>query len=138
MIEIVSVRDLRYHSPIEVPIEKKDVIRNSRYYHTIQYLYDDIRKKLAVKSKEIYGEENLKNIWVEVSALYDKNFLTKLISIWKEKVFKKSIEILEEVSLEKENEIIQNCLTSDSMHAELEKYFLLEFWKETSLSSMGK
>ena len=138
MIEIISVRDLRYHSPIEVPIEKKDVIRDKRYYPTIQYLYDDIRKKLAVKTKEIYGKENFKNIWLEVSTLYDKNFLTKLIFIWKEKVFKKSIKILGEVSLEKENEIIQDCLTSDSMHAELETYFLLGFWKETSLGSMGK
>lgn len=138
MIEIISVRDLRYHSSIEVPIEKKDVIRDKRYYPTIQYLYDDIRKKLAEKTRETYGEVNFKNIWIEVSRLYDREFLTRLLSIWKEEVFKKFIKILEEISLEKEKEIIQDCLKSDSMHAELEKYFLLDFWKETSLSSVEK
>lgn len=122
MIEIISVRELRYSSPIEVPIKKQEVIRDNKCYPTIQYLYNEIRKKLAEKTKEVYGEENFKNVWKEVTCLYDKEFLNKLISIWKEKVFEESIKISGETYAEKE--MIQKCLKSDELKVKLETYFL--------------
>lgn len=136
MIEIISVREIRYSSPIEVPIEKKEVIRDKRYYYTIQHLYEEARKKVSQKTKEIYGDEHYKNIWREVSGLFDKEFLIKLISIWKEKVFKKIIKISKEISLEEEQQIIQECLEDNSLQVELELYFLSDFWNNISLSSM--
>lgn len=126
MIEIMSVRELRYSSPIEVPIEKKEVIRDNKCYPTIQYLYDEIRKKLAEKTKEIYGEENFKNVWKEVTCQYDKEFLNKLLYIWKEKVFEESIKISGEINAEKEKEVIQKCLKSDELKVKLETYFLAD------------
>lgn len=139
MIEIISVRELRYHSPKEVPIEKEDVIKNDKYYCTIQHIYDKTRQKVAQKTKEVYGEENFTIMWREVCYLYDKEFLNKLISIWKEKVFKKAAKTTEEINpeKEKEKEIIEGCLQDDSIQLELEEYFLSDFWKNTSLASMG-
>lgn len=137
MIEILNVRELRYSSPTEVPIEKKEVIRDKRYYYTIQHLYEETRKKVSQKTKEVYGDECYKNIWREVSGLFDKEFLTKLISIWKEKVFKEIMKISKEISLEKEQQIIQECLEDTSFQVELELYFLSDFWNNISLRSMS-
>lgn len=132
MIEILGVRELRYSSPEDVPIRKEDVIKDVKYYK-IQSIYDYIRKMLSEKTKRVYGEIHTKDIWNQISSLYDKNFLNKFISIWKRKVFEKASSISQEIDLQKEREIIEECLKDNSIQAELEEYFTSEFWKGTHL-----
>ena len=135
MIEILAVRELRYSSIEDVPIRKEDVIKDRRYYK-IQATYDSIRKMLSEKTKRVYGERHTRDIWNQISSLYDQNFLSQFILIWKRKVFEKAAKISEEIDEKKEREIIEECLEDSSIQAELKEYFASEFWKGTHLSEL--
>lgn len=135
MIEILNVRDLRYASIEEVPIKKEDVIKDVKYYKVLS-TYDLIRKMLSEKTKRVYGERHTRDIWNQISSLYDQNFLDHFILIWKGKVFEKAAGISEEIDEKKEREIIEECFEDKSIRKELEEYFSSEFWKGTHLPEL--
>lgn len=136
MIEIISVRELRYSSPEDVPIKKQEVIRDSKYYTEIQITYDKIRKMLLEKVKEKYEIIHIKDAWSQVSNQYDREFFNRLIYVWKRNVFDKTKTISKEIVLQKEKEIIEECFKDGSVQLEVEEYFASEFWKGIHLSKI--
>ena len=138
MFRIETIKGRRYSSIKEVPIKKEDVLGNTNYYLKVQTTYDGIREKLSEKTKKVYGERHTRDIWMQITSLYDRNFLNKFIFVWQEKVFLKvgMCSCSEEINSQREKEIIDECLNDESIQTELEEYFLSDFWKNTHLSEL--
>ena len=124
MIEIVEVKEARYNSVDEVPIEKYKVMRNKKYCQNIQKSYEKIRKEFHEQWKE-NSKENESSEWKEIVRIFDKNFINAFLCIWKENVFEKSINFSrDELGLEKEKQLIEEALEDGKIQEKVKQFFL--------------
>lgn len=120
MIEIIATRELRYSTIEDVPIEKKEIVKDPKYCKIIDNMYKDIRRKIneLLKKKD-------KSEWKKIADNYDISFLDELISVWKKHVFEKNKMFSKnDLGTEEEKQLLFETLLEQDVQKEIEEYFI--------------